>query len=624
VIDATCQPWLHEYDITVDGPVTVVSERSGDLGAPGTGIVVDDRRVVRTLWLRLDDIACVPVASAAVGGEAVHWMAARHLGDVGPDPTVEVHRRRTITGLTVTETITLRARGSDKVTTSLTILADGDGAEIAEIKTGGAPSAALAAATEHQGWSDDRHRTSLEAVPPADEMVPVPDGGLLLRWLLTVEPSGATTVELTWSIRRERTTSFDADAGSAKADWDPDELASGTDDPRVAALVRVGLTDLRQLTLRDPLDGDLVAAAGTPWYLTLFGRDAIWASRFMVRHSRALTAGTLRCLARRQARDYDTSTAAEPGKILHEVRRTAAASAGLRLPPLYYGTVDATPLWVMLLHDSWQAGLPDDDVIELLPALDAALSWMEQAAANSPDGLLRYVNESARGLSNQGWKDSGDSMRRRDGSIAPPPIALLEVQAYAVEAAHGAAVLRVATGRDDGGWHGWADDLADRVRDRFWVDDGNETVLAMALDGYGRPVDGVASNMGHALGTGLLSAEEAARVVERLLRPDMLRTFGIGTLSSENPGYNPLGYHTGSVWTHDTAIIASGMARAGFVDEAAVVAERLVRLGEASGYRLPELCAGEAVGRCPVPYPAACRPQAWAAAAAAVVLDLIG
>ena len=153
------QPWRHEYDITVDGPVTVVSERRGDLSAPGTGIVVDDRRVVRTIRLCLDDVA-----------------------GAGADPAAEVHRRRTTTGLTMTETITLRARCAGTVTTSLSLLVDGDGAEIAEIKDGRAPQAALAVVVEHQGWSDDRHSPTLEAAPPADEVVPAPDGGLLLRW----------------------------------------------------------------------------------------------------------------------------------------------------------------------------------------------------------------------------------------------------------------------------------------------------------------------------------------------------------------------------------------------------------------------------------------------------------
>lgn len=619
------QPWLHEFDITVNGPLTVVSDRGGDLGLPGTGILLDDRRVVRTLQLLLDDVRCVPVASSASGAVAEHWTAARHLGDAGPDPTVEVHRRRAIDGRSVTETVTVQSRHPTALSTTLTMLIDGDGAEVGLIKSGRAAAPPLAASPEHLGWSDERHGTAIEAQPAPAEVHARPAGGHCLRWPMTLEPAGASTLVVTWSFHRRRATGFDADAGACATDWDPEQVARRTADPRVAELVRVGLTDLRHLTMRDPLaPNDLFAAAGTPWYLTLFGRDAIWAARFMVRHSPALVAGTLRCLARRQASSADPETAAEPGKILHELRRTRSTSAGLGLPPLYYGTVDATPLWTVLLRDGWRAGMPESEVVDLLPALDAALGWMDHAVRSSPDGLLRFVNLSHHGLSNHGWKDSADAMRRTDGSIASPPIALLEAQAYAVEAAHAAAELGATFGRDASGWRQWADELAGRVRDRFWVGDGDDAYLAMALDGDGTPVSGVGSNMGHALGTGLLTDAESARVVGRLLRPDMLREFGIGTLSSENPAYNPIGYHTGSVWAHDTAIVAAGMARAGFADEAAVVAERLLRLGVASGYRLPELCGGEPVGRHPVPYPAACRPQAWAAAAVVVVLDILG
>jgi len=617
------QPWLHEYDITVNGPLTVVSDRSGDLGLPGTGILFDDRRVVRTVRLLLDGVACVPVASSASGAVAEHWTAARHLGDAGPDPTVEVHRRRVLDGHSVTETITVQSRHGASLSTTVTMFVDGDGAEVGLIKSGRADASPLAAGPEHVGWSDERHATAIEAQPAPAEVVAAPEGGLCLRWPVALEPAGTSMLVVTWSFHRRQATGFDADAGAGAADWDPEQVAGRTADPRIAELVRVGLTDLRHLTLRDPLDPiDLVAAAGTPWYLTLFGRDALWTARFMVRHSRALVAGTLRCLARRQAISADADTAAEPGKILHELRRTSAAS--VRLPPLYYGAVDATPLWAVLLCEGWRAGMPEREVADLFPALDAALGWMDRTVGRSPGGLLCYDNQSHRGLSNQGWKDSGDAMRRADGSIAPPPIALLEAQAYAVEAAHAAAELGAAFGRDASGWRKWADDLADRVRERFWVGEGDDAYLAMALDGHGRPVDGVGSNMGHVLGTGLLTDAESARVVARLLRSDMLREYGIGTLSSENPAYNPIGYHTGSVWAHDTAIVAAGMARAGFADEAAVVAGRLLQLGVASGYRLPELCGGEAVGRRPVPYPAACLPQAWAAAAAVVVLDILG
>ncbi len=614
------QPWLHDLDITVDGPVTVLAEPSGDLGAIGTGVIADDRRVVATLQLLLGGAPCVPVASSAVGARSEHWSAARHLGDVGPDPTVEVHRRRTISELTITDTITVRSRAAAAVSTVLTLLAATDGAHISAIKSGSATGTALDATTSPLGWADTHHRTVIECAPEPAVAAHEPAGGLRMEWPVMIEPASQVDVTVTWTIHRRDDIGFGA--GSRCVDWDADELAASAPDPRLAQLVRVGLTDLQHLTLRDPIVDRIVAAAGTPWFLTLFGRDALWTARFMVGQSQALAAGTLHSLAYRQAQTTDVETAAEPGKMLHELRHSAPGPTRDALPPLYYGTVDATPLWIILLHEAWTAGLPVDDITPLLPALDAALEWMRDAAARSSDGLLRYRDASGHGLANQGWKDSADSMRRRDGSIAPAPIALLEAQAYAVHAALAAVDIGTALGRDTASWGRWAADLAERVRAMYWMDADGDPYLAMAIDGNGEPVDGVGSNMGHALATGLLDQAESEKVVARLMRPDMLRPFGIGTLSTDNPAYNPIGYHTGSVWAHDTAIIARGMARAGFADEASIVAERLVRLGAATGGRLPELCGGEPIGDRPVPYPASCRPQAWAAAAAAVALDL--
>lgn len=428
------------------------------------------------------------------------------------------------------------------------------------------------------------------------------------------------TVSLRFEAIRTSRSAHDADSGAMACDWDSLEV---TGDDAWRDLVGTNLTDLKHLLQRDPESPeDIYAAAGTPWYLTLFGRDSIWAARMMLPYSPRLARGTLRTLARRQARSADAVTAAEPGKILHEVRREIYAQGDLELPTVYYGTVDATPLWIVLLHESWQAGLDLEDVRELLPNLSAALDWQKAAVADSSDGFLRYVDDTGTGLSNQGWKDSGDSMRRADGSIAPAPIALLEAQAYAVQAAQGGAELLDALGEPGAdAWRAWGRALAQRVRERFWVGDADASYLAMGLDAEGSPIDGVGSNMGHALGTGLLTPAEEEKVVERLTRPDMLRRFGIGTLSADNPAYNPTGYHTGSVWVHDTAIILRGMAQGGFTEQADQVFDALVRLSARSQHRFPELIAGEPVGQAPVPYPAACRPQAWSAASAAVLMQ---
>lgn len=621
------QPWLHELEIAVDGPSTVVSCRDGSIGGGATGLLVDDRRVLSLLELTLDGRPPVAVASSSLGATSEFWGAARHLGTATPDPTVEVHRRRSLEGPDLTERVTITSRASHPVRTLLEVRFAGDGAEISQVKAGEGPVTPLPVVVDggRWHWQDERHQVVVTADPAPAGGDHVLGEGATSRWEVTVQPGSSVVITLGVRVRRVGASLFDADAGVAACDWDPDTLAGEVAEPVLAETVRRSLEDLRHMTLRDPVaPDDVFVAAGSPWYLTLFGRDSIWCARMMLPLSRTLALGTLRALARRQATEDDPSTAAERGKIPHEVRRTAYDGGDLALPPLYYGTVDATPLWVVLLAETARAGAPEEQIRDLLPHLQAALGWMRSAVARSPDGLLRYLDASGTGLANQGWKDSGDSMRRADGSVAPAPIALLEAQAYAVQAAREAADLLDEFGLPDGAdWRHWGESLAQRVRAGFWVGAGHDRYPAMALDADGEPVDGVGSNMGHGLGTGLFTAEEARTVVDRLMRPDLLRPFGIGTLSRDNPGYNPIGYHTGSVWTHDTAIAMLGMAREGYLEEATEVARRLLRLATATGFRFPELVGGEPVGTAAVPYPAACRPQGWSAASAAGLLTVM-
>lgn len=625
------QPWLHELEIAVDGPSTALSTHDGQVGSPGTGWFVDDRRVLSLLQVRCDDEPATAVACDTVGPTSRFWAVARHLGDPTPDPTVEVHRTRSLSGggegeHILTETVRVASRASERVVTTLRIRVGGDGADLAAVKTGQADDAPLLPAVQTHGdavasWSDGRHESTVATDPAPTRTRHTPEG-THLEWDLDVAPGGETEVLMTLRARRVTASAFDAGPGSSRCDFGDVRLVG---DPVWGRMLSTNLEDLRHLMLTDPeAPDDVFVAAGSPWYLTLFGRDALWSARFMLPFSRALARGTLRTLARRQAAEDDPALAAERGKILHEVRRSSYTGGSLDLPPLYYGTVDATPLWVVLLHDAWRWGLPEKDVRDLLPTMQGALEWMRRMCEESPDGFLRYLDEAGTGLSNQGWKDSGDSMRRSDGSIAPAPIALLEAQGYAVEAARGAADLLEALGEDGAeGWRSWADDLAERVRARFWVGEGPGRYLAMALDADGKQVDGVGSNMGHVLATGLLTDEECDLVVQRLTGPDMLREFGIATLSSDNPAYNPAGYHSGSVWTHDTAITLHGLRVRGYRDEADQVLTALLRLSSTVQHRFPELVAGDPVGRQPVPYPASCRPQAWSAASAAVMVSAL-
>ena len=311
------------------------------------------------------------------------------------------------------------------------------------------------------------------------------------------------------------------------------------------------------------------------------------------------------------------------------MRRTdvSHASEGFHLPPVYYGTIDATPLWINLLHDTWRAGMPDAEVAALLDNLEAALTWLGEYGDSDGDGFLEYLDTTGHGLANQGWKDSGDSIRWHDGTIAEGPIALCEVQAYAYEAALNGAALLDAFGRSGGEkWRSWAAAMKERFRAAFWCEDEQGRYPALALDAKKRPVDGVSSNIGHLLGTGILDPDEQRVVVERLLDPTMFSGYGIRTLSTTNGAYWPLRYHAGSVWSHDTAIVIDGMLRDGFTEEAARVAEGLLSAAEGFDYRLPELFGGHPADEVwpPVPYPASCRPQAWAATSVVPVARALG
>ena len=623
------QPWLHRLQTAVHGNVTVLSHSTGDIDThapdgPATGLYVDDRRVLSRLVLEVDGVRPVGVLAASEGSTTECLLLARNVGDPGPDPTVEVRRRRTITDAGLEEVVVVTSRAGSPLSCSVTLTAHGDGAELHEVKVGTAAGAPLPVRLEGDGrggWVDERHSTALHA---SDAVLSVHGSALVAGWEVVVPHGGSVTLRLGVVATRVAETPFDAKAGAGRVGWSGVRVTSR--DGRLGATVRRSLIDLEHLLLADPEDPeDVFAAAGSPWYLTLFGRDSLWAARMTLPFGTDLARGTLRALARRQGRRDDVEASEQPGKILHELRRTTFVDPGiLELPPTYYGTVDATPLWVCLLHDAWRWGLPADDVLALRPALDGALGWLRRAV-DEGDGLLRYFDPTGNGLGNQGWKDSGDAMRTARGTVAEGPIALVETQAYAVEAALGAADLfEGVLGTDGTAWRTWAHELAARVRSQFWVTrDGGGRYPAMAVDGSGGLVDGIGSNMGHLPGTGLLDSAETAEVAAVVSAPDMLGPLGVRTLSSGNPAYNPLGYHTGSIWTHDTAICAHGLARTGHAASASRMAAALVDVAAASGYRWPELYAGEPVHGVPAPYPASCRPQAWAAASAGLLVSTV-
>ncbi len=472
------------------------------------------------------------------------------------------------------------------------------------VKQGHATEPRTAAATD-DGLAWDGPDGSVRVV--ADGQPPQVDPGAgRLAWRLVLE-RGVPQV-----VRLRATTTVPALFGSGRpAPW---ATAVEAGDVRLERVVQQGLADLAGLLLDD--DGDAFLAAGSPWFLTLFGRDSLWAARMLLPLDTGLALSTLRVLARRQGRVDDPATEEQPGKILHEVRGQVLDLGEQRLPPLYYGSVDATPLFVCVLADALEWGADRDEVRALVPAARACLEWVLAQARES--GWLTYVDHTGEGLSNQGWKDSHDSIQFADGRLAEAPISLSEVQAYAHEAAvRGAALLAELGAEPVPGLDAWAADLRSRFARDFWVDSEDGGHVAVALDRDGERVDSVASNMGHLLGTGLLAPDATARVAALLADPALDSGFGLRTLTSRSPRFSPLSYHGGTVWPHDTAIAVRGLAAEGRYDEAGALAAGIVRASEFVDHRLPELYGGDAAADVaqPTAYPAACRPQAWAAAA---------
>jgi glycogen debranching enzyme len=382
--------------------------------------------------------------------------------------------------------------------------------------------------------------------------------------------------------------------------------------------LRRSYDDLGALRIEDPEHPDrIVVAAGAPWFMTLFGRDSLWASQMALPVDPSLALGTLQTLADRQGRVVDPLTEEEPGKILHEVRLGVSGGLALGGKSAYYGSVDATPLFVVTLGDVSRWGFAPETIAALLPNADRALEWIRDYGDKDGDGFVEYERLNDQGLLNQGWKDSWDGVNFADGALAEPPIALCEVQAYV----HGAYMARAWMAYDSGEW-AKATELRERAaqlkikfNEQFWLPD--KGYYAVALDKDKRPVDACASNMGHCLWFGLIDEDKAPLVVERLMSSQMFTGWGVRTLASDMGAYNPASYHNGSVWPHDNAIIAAGLLRYGFVEEAQRISTALLEAAEYSGGRLPELFCGFSRDRFaePVPYPTACSPQAWAATA---------
>lgn len=628
---APLQPLLNDALIVLRAPTQVWSDGTGDMGATAVhGAYHGDVRHVRELSASCDDSTIEWISTAPDGASRVVFGGIlRGVDDTTPDPKVRLLRDRRVDDGVVSESWTVSSHVDRPIRITLRLRLVPEFAQLHEVKSGHAHARHASTAVDGERATVDAGPQGLDLAAPGAQVASA-DDALDAAWTIEVPAFGEVAVGWTLTLRDD---TLVVGSASAPARWDAAAVAADAPDPRLARWLRTALDDLDALRLVLPEHpGDEFFAAGAPWFFTLFGRDSIWAARLALPLDREIAASTLRVLARLQGADDDAQTAQEPGKILHELRASALEipGEGIVLPPKYYGSVDSTPLWICLLADAWRAGMPESEVRELLPTLRAALGWIRDSGDSDGDGFLDYIDRLGTGLSNQGWKDSGDSIQWRDGRLAEGPIALCEVQAYAYEAALAGADLLESLGErtdatDITFWRDWAADLKARFAATYWVETPEGRYPAVALDRDKRPVDTLTSNIGHLLGTGILSPDEEAHVASLLRGGSMSSGYGIRTMSTGAAGYWPLSYHGGSVWVHDTAIAAHGMLRAGLRNNARAVVEELLDAAEGFAYRVPELHAGDprTHSSVPTPYPAACRPQAWSAAAAVVCLEAL-
>ena len=634
------QPGLHRQHCIVAAPTQLWLDANGRLAQDGfSGLLHGDSRMLCQATVTVNGFSPeeVTVESAPGGVLRVRGLIRGIEGHTA-DPAVEVLQTWTVTPGVVRHSLKV-GTSLDSLDLELAVDLAADFTDMAAIRLSrfAKPQRPEPADDHSLRWHNDGRTLSVSA-PGRNGGASASAAGAAAG---TSGDARGDVTRLVWHGTAGRGRPFDAEWQAVLDETESAVVAAAPSSLAVPAMA-LPAGPLRTLLKNslDELDGLRMAtrrlpdapfmAAGAPWYFTLFGRDSLWAARFLLPLDAGLATGTLRTLAEFQGSATVPDSAEEPGKILHELRakELVLESEGLRLPPVYYGAVDSTSLWLCLLGELWRTGKADDAVRALLPAAQqAAQCLLASAGPADGDGLLRYQDVSGHGLSNQGWKDSGDAMQFRDGRLAEGPIALAEVQGYAHQAATSMAELLDALGEPGAGeLRDFASALAQRFRERFWVEDAQGPYPAMALDGRGTPLDIPGSNMGHLLGTGILGPTEARHVAARLLSPELFSGFGLHTLSHRAAGFWPFSYHCGSVWSHDTAIAVRGLMAEGFTSEAKALAEGLLTASAAFGYRLPQLFAGVTAteSSLAVPYPASCHPQAWSSASAVVLAQALG
>ncbi len=628
----------------LEGTTFCICDDRGDIAEETSGFFAFDTRFLSRLLLRIDGSRPLLLSS----GRVQHFSAAFFLRNANtgmlPHDGLSIARERFV-GTGMQERIAVRNVSMDRLEFELSVELQADFADIISVKNhdfalgdpAHAPPLPPAAPMRHNG-------------DPEHILIEDPAGGLRTQVVLSrLGRLNGDAVAFDVALDPHESWELNVDVlpvvgEQDLADTDPterlDEERETLGDVVAAWTLRVpkvrggwegirrafdrSVADLAALRMRAGQDRRPLFAAGMPWFMTVFGRDTEITSLQTLLLGPELAVGALDALAELQALEDDPTIDAEPGKIVHELRRGRAADTWFAR---YYGSVDATPLFLVLLAETWR--WTDDATLaqRLREPAVRALDWIDRFGDRDADGFVEYVRRADHGLVNQSWKDSGDSQRFHDGRFAEPPIAPVEVQGYVYDAKRGMAELAREVWRDRAlaeRLDREADELRTRFDKAFWVEERGG-FYALALDGRKQRVDARCSNMGHLLWSGIVPTERVGAVVDQLLSEPLWSGWGIRTMASDDAASSPLSYHNGTVWPHDTALAVWGLVRYGHVGAARRVARGLIEAADHFDWSLPEVFAGYARNETPFPiaYPTAARPQAWAAGTPILLLRLL-
>jgi glycogen debranching enzyme len=629
----------------IDGKTFLATSVAGDIvppGAPDVGFFHEDTRFLSHLEFKLDGHRAVVLSSSTEKTFVSQIemttgnITLRDSFDL-PENTIHIRREQLLASDILFDRYTFENFNRCPVKFTVEISCNADFVDVFQVR-------GVARADRGQYYQpviesaglifsyrgrDNILRQTVVRMNPA----PVEIKGDTARWELRLEPLGKTALEITVTpcveCKESRATLYEYDAQlharrAAFHEFDSTSTSFSSSNSVFDELLRNAMGDFH--ALRIPVGNEHIIAAGIPWFATIFGRDSIIAAYQTLSLNPELAKDTLRVLARYQASEVDDWRDAQPGKILHESREGEMTRCGeLPFGP-YYGSVDATPLWLVLLSETFNWTSDEALVREMLPHAYRALDWIDNYGDLDGDGFVEYLRRSPRGLINQGWKDSWDANIHRDGRVAIPPIALCEVQGYVYDAKYRMSLLLRLFGDTERAvkLRHEATDLARRFDKSFW--NAERGFYSMALDAEKKPLEVIASNPGHLLWSRIINRERARAVTQRMMQDDMFSGWGWRTMSQQEQVFNPLSYHRGSVWPHDNSLIAHGMSLNEFREPALRVLSTLFQAAlEFRDYRLPELFCG--VQRRPydepVHYPVSCSPQAWASGSIFLILSSV-